>query len=52
MGLILTLLAQAQTPQTILEDYPDLESEDRTCLAYAHAVIANHKLGSVYVVGL
>lgn len=36
--LILSLLAQGETPETILTDYPDLESDDlRACLAYAHA---------------
>ena len=50
--LILSLLAQAETPEAILADYPDLEPDDiRACLAYAHAVIANDKLDSVQVVG-
>jgi uncharacterized protein (DUF433 family) len=36
--LILSLLAQGETPETILTDYPDLEPADlRACLAYAHA---------------
>jgi len=36
--LILSLLAQGETPETILTDYPDLEPDDlRGCLAYAHA---------------
>ena len=40
--LILSLLAQGITPEAILEDYPDLESDDiRACIAYAHAVIAH-----------
>ena len=40
--LILSLLAQGETPETILTDYPDLEPADlRACLAYAHAVIAH-----------
>src|SRR5690349_3055384 len=40
--LILSLLAQGETPETILTDYPDLEPDDlRACLAYAHAVIAH-----------
>jgi uncharacterized protein (DUF433 family) len=48
--LILSLLAQAETPETILADYPDLEPEDlRACLAYAHAVIAHDKLDSVHI---
>ena len=50
--LILSLLAQGETPEAILADYPDLEPDDlRACLAYAHAVIANDKLDSVQVVG-
>ena len=37
--LILSLLAQGETENSILADYPDLASEDlRACLAYAHAV--------------
>ncbi|MDC8447264.1 MAG: DUF433 domain-containing protein [Nitrospira sp.] len=40
--LILSLLAQGETVEAILGDYPDLEREDiRACLAYAHAVIAS-----------
>ena len=40
--LILSLLAQGETPETILTDYPDLEPDDlRACLAYAHAAIAH-----------
>ena len=38
--LILSLLAQGETTENILDDYPDLEIDDiRACLAYAHAVI-------------
>ena len=48
--LILSLLAQGEKPETILDDYPDLESDDlRACLAYAHAAIANDKLDSVRI---
>lgn len=50
--LILSLLAQGETPGTNLADYPELEADDlRACLAYAHAVIANDKLDSVQVTG-
>ena len=50
--LILSLLAQGETPETILTDYPDLERDDlRACLAYAHAVIARDKLDSVHISG-
>lgn len=48
--LILSLMAQGETPEMILADYPDLETDDlRACLAYAHAVIANDSLDSVHV---
>ena len=48
--LILSLLAQGETAQDILDDYPDLEIEDiRACLAYAHAVIADDRLEAVRV---
>lgn len=48
--LILSLLAQGETHETILADYPELEPDDlRACLAYAHAVISNDKLDSLQV---
>ena len=48
--LILSLLAQGETVESILEDYPELELEDiRACLAYAHAVVANDRLDAVKV---
>jgi len=44
------LLAQGETPESILGDYPDLEPDDiRACLAYAHAVIAHDSLDAVRV---
>ena len=50
--LILSLLAQGETVDTILSDYPDLEQDDiRACLAYAHAVIARDSLDAVRVAG-
>jgi len=50
--LILSLLAQGETVEAILGDYPDLEREDiRACLAYAHAVIAHDSLGAIQVGG-
>lgn len=50
--LILSLLAQGETVESLLADYPDLEPEDiRACLAYAHAVIAHDTLDAVQVVG-
>ena len=48
--MILSLLAQGETTEAILEDFPDLEPEDiRACLAYAHAVIAEDRLDAVRV---
>ena len=46
--LILSLLAQGETREALMEDYPELQPEDiRACLAYAHAVIAQDSLDSV-----
>lgn len=51
--VILSLLAQGETVENILDDYPGLESEDiRACLAYAHAIIANDSLDEVHVASL
>ena len=48
--LILSLLAQGESIDAILDDYPDLEADDiRACLAYAHAVVANDRLDAVRV---
>ena len=48
--LILSLLAQGESEEAILEDYPDLEREDiRACIAYAHAVIARDTLDAIEV---
>ena len=48
--LILSLLAQGESQEAILDDYPDMEPEDiRACLAYAHAVIARDSLDAVAV---
>ncbi len=50
--LILSLLAQGETQEAILADYPDLEPDDiRACLAYTHAVIAHDSLDAVRVTG-
>ena len=47
---ILSLLAQGESVEVILDDYPDLEPEDiRGCIAYAHAVIAEDTLDSVSI---
>jgi uncharacterized protein (DUF433 family) len=48
--MILSLLAQGEATEAILEDFPDLEPEDiRACLTYAHAVIAEDTLDAVRV---
>jgi uncharacterized protein (DUF433 family) len=50
--LILSLLAQGETVEGLLDDYPELEAADiRACLAYAHAVIANDRIEAVRVSG-
>lgn len=48
--LILSLLAQGETVEGILADYPGLTRADiHACLAYARAVIANDTLDAVRV---
>ncbi len=48
--LILSLLAQGENSESIIDDYPDLTQEDvQACLAYARAVIANDVLDAVQV---
>jgi len=48
--LILSLMAQGESIEAVLEDYPDLQMEDiRACIAYAHAVIANDSLDRVQI---
>ena len=48
--LILSLMAQGETQEAILADYPDLLPEDiHACLAYAHAVLANERIDDVVV---
>lgn len=48
--LILSLLAQGEPEEEILDDYPGLEPYDiRACLAYAHAAIAHDSLDAVQV---
>lgn len=48
--LILSLLAQGESIESILEDYPDLEQEDiLACLTYAHSIIAHDSLDAVQV---
>ena len=48
--LVLSLLTQGVSPESILDDYPDLELDDiRACTAYAHAVISGDTLAAVSV---
>ncbi len=43
--LVLSLLAQGETTESVIDDYPDLEADDvRACLAYARAVVAGDSL--------
>jgi uncharacterized protein (DUF433 family) len=50
--LILSLLAQGETIEGLLEDYPQLDPDDiRACLAYARAVIAHDLLDQVQIEG-
>ncbi len=47
---MLSLLAQGETVEALLADYPDPEPEDiQACIAYAHAVIAHDSLDAVRV---
>jgi uncharacterized protein (DUF433 family) len=48
--VILSLLAQGETQEAILTDYPGLQPKDiRACLAYAYAVLANERIDDVAV---
>jgi uncharacterized protein (DUF433 family) len=50
--LVLSLLAQGESFDAILEDYPDLERTDiNACIAYAHAMIAHERLDRIAVSG-
>ena len=49
--LILSLLRQGETWDDLLQDYPDLESEDiQACLEYARTVVTNESIDAVEVV--
>jgi uncharacterized protein (DUF433 family) len=42
---ILGMLAEGDTPETILEGYPWLEPDDiRACLGYAHKLVAHERI--------
>ena len=48
--LVLSLMAQGESRDDILADYPALEPDDiRACIAYAHAIIAHDSLDAVRV---
>jgi uncharacterized protein (DUF433 family) len=48
--LILSLLAQGESMNDLIKDYPDLEEADvRACIAYAHAVIADDQIDAIRV---
>ena len=48
--MILGLLAQGESTDTILADYPDLIAADiQACLAYAHTIVANDRIDAVQV---
>ena len=48
---ILSLLSQGATYEELLDDHPELETEDiHACIAYAHAAIAGDSLVAVSVV--
>jgi uncharacterized protein (DUF433 family) len=48
--MVLSLLAQGEATDVILDDFPDLEAEDiQACLAYAHAVIAHDSLAPIQI---
>ena len=50
--LVLSLLAQGESWDDILADYPVLEPADiQACLAYAHAAILHDTLDAVQSVG-
>lgn len=48
--LVLSLLSQGESIETVLDDYPELTTDDvRACLAYAKAVIANDSLDAIRI---
>ncbi len=48
--MILSLLSQGETQESILKDYPELQVEDITaCIANAHHVIANDHFDEILV---
>lgn len=48
--LILSLLAQGESFEAILDDYPGLDQADiNACLAYAHTVTAHDRIDRIAV---
>jgi uncharacterized protein (DUF433 family) len=49
--LILSLLRQGESWDSLLQDYPELEAADiQACLEYARTMIANESLDAVEVI--
>jgi len=49
---VLSLLAQGESCESILDDYPWLDQADiNACLAYAHAVIAHDRTDRIAITG-
>ena len=47
---ILSLLSQGASYEELLDDHPELETEDiHACIAYAHAVVAGDSLDAISV---
>jgi uncharacterized protein (DUF433 family) len=47
---VLSMLAAGDTPETILEFYPWLESEDiRACLVYARRVVGHERVEPLFL---
>ena len=50
--LVLSLLAQGESYDEILDDYPGMDQADiNACLAYAHAVIGHDRIDRIAVAG-
>ncbi len=46
---VLGMLAAGDSPETILEGYPWLETEDiQACIAYAHKIVAHERVEPLY----
>ncbi len=46
---VLGMLAAGDSPETILDGYPWLETEDiQACIAYAHKIVAHERVEPLY----